>query len=199
MENNNNNNHKSKAVITSPPATCSSLVAYLDRHMAWSLTTFGSGSRTKGLTAHIRKELLEIEAAPYDLEEWIDVVILALDGAWRAGYMPEQIVTALHAKQAKNFKRTYPNPESQDRPSEHIREASNAKAMASEATADADCSTLFAAFFEWDKTHYDFLLRNHIEIFSDGSGHVSNADGHWLIEFHNFQDGIEKLKALGSS
>jgi hypothetical protein len=56
------------------PATCSMLVAYLDRQMAWSLTTFGGGTRTKGLTAHIRKELAEIEAAPHDLEEWIDVV-----------------------------------------------------------------------------------------------------------------------------
>ena len=120
-----NDIRKQEAVIASPPATGSMLVAYLDRQMAWSIITFGGGPRTKGITAHIRKELLEIEAAPHDLEEWIDVVILALDGAWRAGYMPEQIVAALQAKQAKNFKRTYPMPESQDHPSEHIREASN--------------------------------------------------------------------------
>ena len=102
------------------------LTDYIKRQEEWSAKTFGHGVRTKGITAHIRKELVEIEAAPHDVEEWIDVVILALDGAWRAGYSPEQIVAALEAKQAKNFKRTYPMPESDDVPSEHIRDMSNA-------------------------------------------------------------------------
>lgn len=103
----------------------SALVSYIQRQEEWSAKTFGNGVRTKGITAHIRKELLEIEATPHDVEEWIDVVILALDGAWRAGYSPEQIVAALEAKQAKNFKRTYPMPLSDDHPSEHLREAPN--------------------------------------------------------------------------
>jgi hypothetical protein len=104
----------------------STLADYIKRQEEWSGKTFGHGVRTKGITAHIRKELLEIEAAPKDVEEWIDVVILALDGAWRAGYSPEQICDALDAKQAKNFLRTYPMPISDDHPSEHIREVSNA-------------------------------------------------------------------------
>lgn len=104
----------------------SALASYIQRQEEWSAKTFGNGVRTKGITAHIRKELLEIEAAPHDVEEWIDVVILALDGAWRAGYSPEQIVAALEAKQAKNFKRTYPMPLSDDHLSEHLREAPNA-------------------------------------------------------------------------
>ena len=58
---------------------------------------------------HIRKELLEIEAAPNDLAEWIDVVILAFDGAWRTGATPEQIVRALIAKQYKNETRKWPD------------------------------------------------------------------------------------------
>lgn len=58
---------------------------------------------------HIRKELREIEASPLDLEEWIDVVILALDGAWRAGHSPDDIITQLVAKQAKNEKRQWPD------------------------------------------------------------------------------------------
>lgn len=106
-------------------ASGSALVEYIRRHEQWSLKTFGHGVRTKGITSHIRKELLEIEAAPHDVEEWIDVVILALDGAWRAGYGPEQICNALEAKQAKNFLRTYPMPVSDDHPSEHVREVSN--------------------------------------------------------------------------
>jgi len=101
------------------------LLDYIQRQINWSGKTFGNGVRTKGITAHIRKELAEIEAAPHDVEEWIDVVILALDGAWRAGYSPAQICNALEAKQAKNFLRTYPMPLSEDHPSEHIREASN--------------------------------------------------------------------------
>lgn len=103
----------------------STLADYIKRQGEWSGKTFGHGVRTKGITAHIRKELAEIEAAPHDVEEWVDVVILALDGAWRAGYSPEQICDALDAKQAKNFLRTYPMPLSDDHPSEHIREVSN--------------------------------------------------------------------------
>jgi len=116
-----------KAPSELSPAHGSALVSYIQRQEEWSAKTFGNGVRTKGITAHIRKELLEIEAAPHDVEEWIDVVILALDGAWRAGYSPEQIVAALEAKQAKNFKRTYPMPISEDIPSEHFREAPNEK------------------------------------------------------------------------
>ena len=71
---------------------------YNERQRQWSRKTFGDGKRTRGLTAHVRKELAEIEAKPEDLEEWIDVVILALDGAWRAGGTPEGIIAALAAK-----------------------------------------------------------------------------------------------------
>lgn len=64
--------------------------------------------------------------------------------------------------------------------------------------AAVQCSALFAAFVEWDKAHYHFLCTNHLEIFSDGSGRVSNTRGHWMIEFDNFQVGIEKLKAANT-
>lgn len=85
------------------------LTEHLARQAAWSLQTFGPGARTFGLLSHIRSELDEISAQPDDLYEWIDVVILAFDGAWRAGYTPEQIAEALAAKQAKNETRTWPN------------------------------------------------------------------------------------------
>ena len=89
----------------------------------WSEKTFGPGDRTKGVIDHIRKELAEIEAAPGDLEEWIDVIILAFDGAWRSGASPLQIVEALIAKQAKNEARTWPDWRSlpTDVAIEHIR------------------------------------------------------------------------------
>ncbi|MDA8119290.1 MAG: DUF550 domain-containing protein [Gammaproteobacteria bacterium] len=71
------------------------LVAHLHRQRAFSERTFGPGSRADGVLDHIAKELREIAAHPADLEEWIDVVLLALDGAWRAGYTPEAIASAL--------------------------------------------------------------------------------------------------------
>lgn len=85
------------------------LVAHLHRQRAFSERTFGPGHRTAGIIDHITKELGEIANAPEDLEEWIDVVLLALDGAWRCGYSPEQIAAALDAKQRTNEKRTWPD------------------------------------------------------------------------------------------
>lgn len=86
-----------------------SLYRYLHREREWSGKTFGPGPRTQGVIDHIRKELIEIEADPTDVMEWIDVVILALDGAWRAGAWPDQIIAALVAKQTKNEGRKWPD------------------------------------------------------------------------------------------
>lgn len=85
------------------------LAAHLERQRAFSRRTFGPGTRAAGVIDHIRKELLEIEDDPTDVKEWIDVIILAFDGAWRAGYEPAQIVEAIVAKQAKNEKRRWPD------------------------------------------------------------------------------------------
>ena len=99
------------------------LVKHLHRQREWSRRTFGPGERTAGVLDHIRKELAEIEEKPRDLEEWIDVVILAFDGAWRVGYEPEEIAAALEAKQTKNEARRWPDWRTQprDRAIEHER------------------------------------------------------------------------------
>jgi hypothetical protein len=86
-----------------------SLLDHLHRQRAFSERTFGPGARTRGVVDHIRKELDEILAAPADVSEWIDVVILAFDGAWRSGATPAEIVAALRAKQAKNEARKWPD------------------------------------------------------------------------------------------
>lgn len=83
--------------------------AHLERQRAWSMATFGPGTRLLGVLDHIRKELTEIEADPTDVSEWVDVIILALDGAWRAGWEPQQILDAIVAKQARNEARTWPD------------------------------------------------------------------------------------------
>ncbi|MFA9439446.1 dATP/dGTP pyrophosphohydrolase domain-containing protein [Uliginosibacterium sp. sgz301328] len=85
------------------------LIAHLHRQRGFSLKTFGPGLRTAGVSDHIRKELIEIAHKPTDVMEWIDVVLLALDGAWRTGATPEGIVAALEAKQTKNEGRTWPD------------------------------------------------------------------------------------------
>lgn len=99
------------------------LVAHLQRQKAFSERTFGPGQRTAGVLDHIRKELREIEAEPGDLGEWIDVVLLAFDGAWRAGHSPENIAEALLLKQARNEQRNWPDWRTQptDRAIEHVR------------------------------------------------------------------------------
>ena len=98
------------------------LVSHLKRQAIFSLKVFGPGPRIKGITDHIRKELTEVEADPSGLE-WIDIVILALDGAWRAGYTPEEIAAAIEAKQIENENRSWPDwhDYEQDQPIEHIR------------------------------------------------------------------------------
>ena len=97
---------------------------HLERQREWSARTFGPGSRTNGVLDHIRKELTEIEADPTDLSEWVDVLILAFDGAWRAGWEPQQIIDAIKAKQTKNEARSWPDwrSRSEDEAIEHIRE-----------------------------------------------------------------------------
>ncbi len=94
---------------------------YLIKQKQWSLKTFGNAKRTVGIIKHIKKELLEIRKQPDDLIEWIDVIILGMDGYWRHGGEPMKIMDVLLSKQNINFKRKYPFPNSEDEPSEHIR------------------------------------------------------------------------------
>lgn len=86
-----------------------SLEAHLYRQGEFSERTFGPGPRLEGIVEHIQKELREILASPDDLEEWIDVAILAFDGALRSGHSPRRIISALVAKQAKNESREWPD------------------------------------------------------------------------------------------
>jgi hypothetical protein len=97
--------------ITLPVPECISfdLTAHIHRQRDFSLMTFGPGDRAAGVVDHIRKELVEIEKAPGDLSEWVDVILLAIDGAHRAGHSPEAICLGLDAKQIKNEGRAWPD------------------------------------------------------------------------------------------
>jgi len=96
----------------------------INNQIKFSQKTFGPGSRDAGLIDHIKKELKEIAEHPGDLEEWIDVIILAIDGAWRHGYSADCIVDVLVTKQQKNENRSWPDWRQADtgKAIEHIRE-----------------------------------------------------------------------------
>ena len=96
---------------------------HLARQRNWSLETFGPGRRTGGLVDHIKRELVEVEAAPTDLSEWVDVLILGFDGAWRSGHEPQAILDALVAKQTVNESRNWPDwrGRSEGEAIEHVR------------------------------------------------------------------------------
>lgn len=102
------------------------LADHLRRQFAWAERTFGpaDAERMRGIVAHIRKELAEIEAAPHDVMEWVDVLILAFHGAHCAGHSPDAIVAALAEKQVKNEARKWPDWRKAvpGQPIEHVRE-----------------------------------------------------------------------------
>lgn len=101
------------------------MLEYLRRQRVFSERAFGpiEHDRRQGVVDHIRKELIEVEADIGDLKEWIDVVTLALDGAWRSGHSPEEICAQLDATLQRNEKRQWPDWRSMpaDKAIEHVR------------------------------------------------------------------------------
>ncbi len=91
---------------------------YLHKQIVVAKKHFGPGYNYKGILDHIRKETVEIEAKPEDLEEWIDILLLAFDGAWRcvARYynsqpddIPATVIGMLNMKLNKNDNRKWPD------------------------------------------------------------------------------------------
>jgi hypothetical protein len=70
------------------------------RQVEWSYKMFGSpadGRDARGPLDHVKKEIIEILNKPTDELEWIDAIILAIDGATRAG-QPVTIIDAFFAQ-----------------------------------------------------------------------------------------------------
>lgn len=109
------------------------LVQHLKRQIAWSRATFGPGERRKGVIDHIRKELAELEIANGESSEWVDVVILALDGLTRrivatqahpnVNEAAETAVRMIVGKQGRNELRVWPDwrTMSEDVAIEHVK------------------------------------------------------------------------------
>lgn len=86
------------------------LAEFFDAKARWSEATFGPGDRYDRVLKHIRKELKEIARKPDDLEEWVDLVFLAMDGAWRSAKANgESFVAMILSKHAKNLVREWPD------------------------------------------------------------------------------------------
>jgi len=99
------------------------LVTYIERQREFSEQAFGPGPRLGGVLAHMRKEMDEVEQDPTDPFEWADLIILAIDGAWRQGIEPGDLARALFAKQVTNRRRRWPDwrLHGPDEPIEHDR------------------------------------------------------------------------------
>jgi hypothetical protein len=82
---------------------------YIARQREFSMRTFGPGPRTGGVLDHISKESEEIRSDPLNLDEWADMIILAIDGAWRTGASPIAIIDAVKAKLTRNEARVWPD------------------------------------------------------------------------------------------
>lgn len=111
------------------------LEQHLIRQMAWSHATFGPSERTIGVLDHIRKELVEVEESNGEAAEWVDVVILALDGLTRQlsycnGKRNDPALVAANAcsmiigKQTRNEARDWPDWRTADvfKAIEHVRD-----------------------------------------------------------------------------
>lgn len=111
------------------------LKLFLLKQMAFSHATFGKGTRTKGVIDHIRKELIEVEESNGSPEEWVDVVLLALDGLTRqlkfndgrehdSILVVRQASSLLSIKLAKNMDRDWPDlrETDPDKAIEHVKE-----------------------------------------------------------------------------
>lgn len=110
------------------------LKQHLIRQMVFSRATFGPGERMNGVLDHIAKEVEEVRRAGGDSSEWIDLVILSLDGLTRrlwassdyrktADEIAEEACRMIVGKQAKNERRNWPDWRTAD-PSkaiEHVR------------------------------------------------------------------------------
>lgn len=108
-----------------PDAAPFDIIKHLYRQREWSWQNFGPPffRGFKGPLNHARKELIEIEEEPWEVEEWADALILLFDGAMRAGHTPEDLMAAIADKLDKNMLRVWPDwrDADPDKPIEHVR------------------------------------------------------------------------------
>ncbi len=83
---------------------------FFDTKLAWSRDTYGDLS-SKTIIDHLHKEIIEASYDPKDILEWVDIILLAIDGAGRfANADGATFVEALKKKFEINRKRTWSIP-----------------------------------------------------------------------------------------
>jgi hypothetical protein len=101
-------------------------VDHLRNQHEFSQKAFGPGERTEGVLKHIESEIEEVRQCKGEIvSEWIDIILLAMDGALRKGFTPTEIDSALESKLLKNTKRSWPDwkeltPDQLNNPINHI-------------------------------------------------------------------------------
>ena len=75
----------------------------------FSIKTFGPPRGVEGVIDHIRKEVEEVAEGDNKLEEFVDIAILAFDGAMRLGYTPLEVIAAYKDKMRINTEREWPD------------------------------------------------------------------------------------------
>lgn len=107
------------------------LKAHLCRQIAFSRGAFGPHESRERVIDHIRKELVEVEQGDGNPNEWVDVVILALDGLTRrllangctTDVAADLACVLIAQKQARNEMRQWPDwrKHDPDKAIEHVR------------------------------------------------------------------------------
>ncbi len=101
----------------------------LSRVVRWGRETHGEGDKQERLLNHIALEIEEVRESEGSPTEWVDLVILALDGLTRSYGDVTPLIAATKAaeeierKWDKNTTRDWPDPKKHpdDKPMEHIR------------------------------------------------------------------------------
>lgn len=75
----------------------------------WSEKEFGS-QRLRGIIAHLRREVRELENNPRNLEEFADCQMLLMDALTQAGYNMDELKGAVDCKLEINKKRNWKEP-----------------------------------------------------------------------------------------
>lgn len=98
---------------------------HLNQQRIWSIKTFGPGYSQQRVLDHMKKEIAEVESASESekLDEWVDLILLAFDGAWRSGAGVSEICDAIQRKQLINESRQWPDWRlaDTDKAIEHVR------------------------------------------------------------------------------
>ena len=94
----------------------------------WATRTFRAGRAAdpRPPLHHLNKEVGELLAEPFDLEEYADALLLLLDAAYLAGFTFSDIFDAARIKFAINQKRQWGAPD-ENGVVEHLREEAATK------------------------------------------------------------------------